>query len=361
MNSLINATFGCANIETSLFVTGMHMLKEYGHTYVEVLRKSKSKNYLFINQRFGDDMDSIFGKTIQGFSDYIREHSPDMVVVHGDRVEAMAAAIVAMLNGCRIAHIEGGEISGTVDESIRHAITKISNLHFVSNEDAARRLIQLGEEPNSIYEIGSPEVDVMASNNLPNIKEVKRHYGIEFEEFAVCIFHPVTTEQANIAQQVEELADAITKSAFNFLIVLPNNDSGSAMILKQYEKLDELPNIRILPSMRFEYYLVALREARFIIGNSSSGVREAPFFGVPTINLGTRQNGRSNASTILNVDFDSTRILSAISEAAKMPRTSSSIFGNGGSGAKFVEILSNDDIWNRPIQKQFVDVEDFGK
>lgn len=354
---LIEATDRNPNLSVSIFVTGMHLLKEYGHTYIEVLRKTNTDNYLFINQRFGDEMDTVFSKTVQGFSDYLGEHKPDLVVIHGDRVEAMAAAVVAMLNGIKIAHIEGGEISGTVDESMRHAITKISNLHFVANTEAVRRLIQLGEEVSTIFEIGSPEVDIMVSDRLPKIEEVKSRYDFDFESYGICIFHPVTTEREGIVHQVETLVEVIKKSLRNFIVILPNSDTGSLEILRKYKEIENSKTVRILPSMRFEHYLVALKNSDFIIGNSSSGVREAPFFGVPTLNLGSRQNGRSNAPTIHNLDFDTQQIMGCINSIESFERTKSSTFGKGGSGDRFAQILSDEDVWLKPIQKQFVDAQ----
>lgn len=352
---LIEAIRDENKFEVRTFVTGMHMLQEYGHTYHEVLRKFEGENFLFINQRFGDDMDVIFAKTVQGFSDYIRERKPDLVVIHGDRIEAMATAIVAMLNGCRLAHIEGGEISGTVDESMRHAISKISNIHYVSNEESANRLRQMGENPAFIFNIGSPEVDVMSRNDLPTIEEVKRRYSIDFESYSICILHPVTTEQEFSFEHSTALVEALIISKKKYLVILPNNDSGSASILRAYEKIRNHKNFRVLPSMRFEYYLCALKNADFIIGNSSSGVREAPYFGVPSINLGTRQRGRSNAPTIVDSDFSPINIQKSIRTLEELDRIETSFFGNGNSGPNFAKSLLSETVWSHPIQKEFID------
>jgi UDP-N-acetylglucosamine 2-epimerase (hydrolysing) len=356
LNPLISSVNHETLFETRIFVTGMHMLKEYGHTFQEVIRKCPAEKFLFINQRYGDEMDTIFAKTVQGFSDYIREQKPDLIVIHGDRLEALAAATVAMLNGCRIAHIEGGELSGTVDESMRHAITKMSHLHFVSNPEAKGRLLQLGESDSSIFVIGSPEIDIMNSEDLPSIEVVKQYYGLDFEEYGICIFHPVTTEVDAIRAQAESLVNALISTGENFLIVLPNNDKGSFEILNAYEKIKGNSRFRVIPSLRFEYYLVALREAMVIVGNSSSGVREAPYFGVPSVNLGSRQQGRAVAETIVNVGFEEDELIQAIRLAKNFSRTKSSNFGDGKAGQKFLSTLSNPEIWEIPLQKYFVDL-----
>lgn len=160
--------------EMHIFVTGMHLLSKYGYTCDEVMNSGFRRIHKFINQNTADRMDQILSKTILGLSDFIREINPDLLIVHGDRVEALAGATVGALNNILTAHIEGGEVSGTVDELIRHAVTKLSHVHFVSNEEASSRLKQLGEDEKTIHVIGSPDIDVMTSKNLPSIGEVKR-------------------------------------------------------------------------------------------------------------------------------------------------------------------------------------------
>ena len=185
-------TFSC-----NIFVTGMHLLSRYGSTHDEI-RKSGFKNlYLFMNQiaiSENHQMDMILGKTIEGLGHYVREFKTDLIVVHGDRVEALAGAVVGALNNILVCHIEGGELSGTVDELIRHSITKLSHVHFVANDTARNRLIQMGESINSVFIIGSPEVDIMLSETLPAIEDVKRRYDIQFDDYNIFIYHPVTTE-----------------------------------------------------------------------------------------------------------------------------------------------------------------------
>jgi len=159
--------------ELNIFVTGMHMLSKYGYTCIEVEKAGFRNLYKFINQNASDSMDHILSKTISGLSDYVKETRPDLLIIHGDRVEALAGATVGALNNLLVGHIEGGEVSGTVDELIRHATSKLSHIHFVSNESAKKRLVQLGEKKETIHVIGSPDVDVMNSSSLPTIDEVR--------------------------------------------------------------------------------------------------------------------------------------------------------------------------------------------
>lgn len=341
--------------EVLVFVTGMHMLSKFGGTWDEV-RKANLKNiYKFINQNENDSMDQILAKTIAGLSDYVKEMRPDMLVVHGDRVEALAGAIVGSLNNIRVAHIEGGEVSGTIDELIRHAVSKLSHIHFVSNESAMRRLIQLGERYESIYTIGSPDIDAMNSSTLPDLSEVMRYYDFDFSNYGILIFHPVTTEFKNIRKQVTVLIDAILATNQNFVVLFPNNDHGSEVILEEYERFSGLSRIVVYPSMRFEYFLTLLKNARYIIGNSSSGIREAPHYGVPAINLGSRQNNRVKTEAVLNVDIVFSDIIAAISKTDSMPRTVVELFGNGNSTETFYQALLDDAIWAVDTQKFFMD------
>ncbi len=341
--------------DVHVFVTGMHTLAKYGSTWEEVRKAGLINIYRFINQNENDSMDHILAKTVAGFSDYVREIVPDMIVVHGDRLEAMAGAIVGSFNNIKVAHIEGGEVSGTIDEVVRHAISKMAHIHFVANEEAERRLIQLGELRSCIHIIGSPDIDVMNSSELPTIEEVREYYGIRFEKYAILIFHPVTTEVKDIRRQVSVLIDAIISSAENFVVLYPNNDHGTDLILDEYRRLHDLGNIVMYPSMRFEYFLTLMKHADYIVGNSSAGIREAPHFGVPTINLGSRQNNRVKTATVLNVDITKEALLDAIESVKSVKRIPAQIFGHGNSSEAFHEVMLNSRIWDGEIQKYFVD------
>ena len=267
------------NFEVHIFVTGMHMLSKYGYTCTEVEVVGFKNIYKYINQSGNDSMDQILAKTILGLSDYVKEISPDMLIVHGDRVEALAGASVGALNNVLVGHIEGGEVSGTVDELIRHAVTKLSHIHFVANKSAKTRISQLGELQESIHIIGSPDIDVMNSPNLPGIEDVRKRYDFDFKEYSILMFHPVTTELDKLKAHIGVLVDEIIKSGRNYVVIYPNNDHGSDIILQEYSRFERLPQVRVYPSMRFEYFLTLLKNASLIIGNSSAGVREAPHFG----------------------------------------------------------------------------------
>jgi UDP-N-acetylglucosamine 2-epimerase (hydrolysing) len=278
-----------------------------------------------------------------------------MIVVHGDRAEALAGAISGALNNFLVAHIEGGEVSGTIDESIRHAVSKLAHIHFVANEDAKARLLRMGEEEKNIYVIGSPDIDLMLSENLPALSEVKKSYDILFDKYSLFIFHPVTTNLHNLLNCIKEVVKGLCESGKDYVVIYPNNDPGSSIIIEELEMLRGNPHFRIFPSIRFECFLTLLKNCEFIVGNSSAGIREAPIYSVPTINIGTRQNNRHTHSTILDVGESSSEVAEAIRKVGKIKGHSSNMFGDGNSTQRFVEVLSNGRCWETVVQKYFVD------
>jgi UDP-N-acetylglucosamine 2-epimerase (hydrolysing) len=357
IKSLIQNLEQHSNFEVFVFVTGMHLQWEYGYTLLEIERCNFSNVHTFGNHTHETTMDLTLAKTIEGLSEYIKKVNPDLIVVHGDRVETLAGAIVGSLNNILVAHIEGGEISGTVDELIRHSVSKLSHIHFVSNIEAARRLEQMGEIDKSIFVIGSPDIDLMFSKDLPTLAEVKGYYEIPFKDYGVAMFHPVTTEAEDMKEYVQNFVQALLKDDHNFVVIYPNNDLGSSFILKEYMKLKGNERFRVIPSLRFEYFLSLLKEAQFIIGNSSAGIREAPYYNKAIINIGTRQQNRSRQSHIVNVGYDENSILESLKNIQnKKIKVEPSKFGDGNSTELFLSCLEKPDIWKLNQQKQFKDL-----
>jgi UDP-N-acetylglucosamine 2-epimerase (hydrolysing) len=358
LKSLISITQNSENYDVHIFVTGMHMNTLYGYT-VDEIKKSKFENiYKFINHDSIENMDRTLAKTIDGFSHYIAEIKPDLIVVHGDRVEAMAGAAVGCLNNILVAHIEGGEVSGTIDELIRHAVTKMAHIHLVANKEAQMRLIQLGELESSVFILGSPDLDLMNPKTLPPLNVVTKYYDIEFSDYSIAMFHPVTTEYKDIQKNAKYFVDALLKSDENYVVIYPNNDLGSHEILHEYERLKDNNRIKIYPSLRFEYFLTLLQNAKYIVGNSSAGIREASYYDIPAIDIGTRQNNRTKAPSIFHCNNDSDSILDAISRARVFQNQDNieSYFGMGNSDKIFLKLLDNESIWSIQHQKRFQDI-----
>lgn len=344
-----------AGYAINFFVTGMHMLEKYGATKHEVHRLEGIEVHEFINQRLGDPQDLILSKTILGVSDWVYEHKPDLVIVHGDRIEALAVSLVCATNYIRCAHIEGGEVSGTIDEIYRHCNSKLCTYHFVSSEIARARVLALGEDPQFVYNIGSPELDLHRGDSGVTLTKVRDRYAIPFSEYGIVTFHPVTSETDTIGAQARSLFTTLAESGKNFVIISPNNDPGSDDIFAEISELDP-HRFRHLPSMRFSYFSELMKNAKAIIGNSSAGVREAPFLGVPSLNIGTRQNNRSSAATITDASaFDVDTIREFLNTTWGRKFSSDQSFGNGNAASRFVQVLNDHTFWSAPLQKQFND------
>jgi len=341
--------------EVSFFVTGMHMMHSYGLTKLEVQRLPDVTVHEFLNQRPGDPQDVILAKTMLGFSDFVVENKPDLVLVHGDRVEAMACALVCATNYIKCAHIEGGEVSGTIDEVFRHCNSKLAYCHFVSSEAAGKRVRALGEAGEAVHVIGSPELDFHAKPSGFTIKEVRTHYQIDQPDFGICILHPVTSEINIMGQQAFDLFEALKSSGKYFVVIRPNNDPGSAEIITV---IDALPttHFKVIPSMSFGRFSELLKNAACIVGNSSAGVREAPFLGVSSLDVGSRQADRAFGASITKVDAGDTDEIAQFLQqnwCSRHPRQTA--FGTGNATQKFINIIKSDAFWRRSMQKYFND------
>jgi len=344
--------------EVYIYVSGMHLLAKYGSTYKEVLKDGYKNVYIAFGQYHTDNMSFNLGGVLTSMSAYVDQIEPDMILVHGDRIDALAGAITGALNNILVAHIEGGEISGTIDDSIRHAISKFAHVHFVCNEEAKKRVMQLGENEKRIFVIGSPDIDVMISDELPTIEQTKKYYDIEFSNYGIFMYHPVTTEVSELSENISTTIQALKKSGKKYVVIYPNNDLGTEIILKHIQELENDNQFAVYPSLRFEYFLTLLKNADMIIGNSSAGIRESGIYGVPAIDIGTRQNGRYDINFLKNIQHVSEcekEILDAISRTEEY-RVKSANFGNGNSTERFLEILEQEYVWGMNIQKQFIDL-----
>jgi UDP-N-acetylglucosamine 2-epimerase (hydrolysing) len=251
----------------------------------------------------------------------------------------------------RSAHIEGGEVSGTIDESIRHCNTKLCATHFVSSEAAKQRVLALGEAPERVYNIGSPELDVHARPSGVTIQEVRARYDIPFENYGIVVFHPVTSEVDTIGDQAKALFGALEASGKNFVVISPNNDPGTEEIFSVIEKLPS-DRFRLIPSMRFNYFSELMKNAAVMVGNSSAGVREAPFLGLPSLDVGTRQNNRAMANSVFKESAFGIHTISDFLKNnwfSKKDRDCS--FGLGNSTGMFVTILGEEKFWTQMLQK----------
>lgn len=326
--------------DVHVFVTGQHVEAAYGLTWMEVCRLKGVTSY--VQSIETESHPRVVSRTIDELSRRV-PHGIDAIVVHGDRAEALAGAIWGALSNVHVVHVEGGELSGTVDESMRHAITKLSHLHFVSNDEAAARLRVMGESHQSIVVSGSPEVDVMMSSDLPSLDEVRERYSIPFTDYGICIVHPVPTEPDSYDQALR-VSSAVLASGQRWVVIQPNNDPGSSDVAGAMIALRDHGHV-VLPSMRHTHFITLLKHAQVVLGNSSCGVREAPVFGVPVVNVGSRQSGRVRSLNVLTVDAEYGALQRAIAEQWGRCFTPSFPYGRGGAAEAFADGLRRlDDI-----------------
>ena len=358
IKSLMKALESTTEFEVYIYVSGMHLLERYGYTLREIQKDGYKNIYPAFGQKMTSSMSYNLGDVICNLTGYVENVKPDMMVVHGDRIEALAGAIVGAMNNICVAHIEGGEITGTIDESIRHAVSKFSHIHLVSNEHAKRNLIQLGEKKDDIYVIGSPDIDIMNSENLPTLEETRQRYDIAFEHYSILMYHPVTTELDRIGTNINQIVKAVEKSGRNYIAILPNNDCGSEIIQGVLESIQS-ERLKLYPSLRFEHFLTLMKYADCIIGNSSAGIREAGYYAVPVVDVGNRQRGRYNLEENPNIQWveeDEEQILQAL-ERIESRRIQTREYGDGDSTDKFIEIIQRPNFWKKDLQKRFICLE----
>ena len=278
---------------------------------------------------------------------------PDIVLTVGDRFETMATTLAAAYMNIPIAHTMGGEISGTIDESIRHAVTKFSHLHFPASADARDRIVRLGEPPETVHLVGCPRIDLVAEilaneRGRPNGELSREGVGDEIdlsEPFALVSQHPVTTEYGASESQMTTTLEAIRRADLPAIVLWPNADAGSEDIARGIRKWRErglAREMRFFKNLPVDIYIGLMARARCIVGNSSSGIREGAFIGTPAVNVGTRQTGRERGRNVLDVPHDVDAILGAIRRQLQHGRyPSDSTYGDGRAGTRIADVLAS--------------------
>ena len=352
LKSLINIVKNRKEFKVYIIVTGMHVIPKFGNTYKEVQKIFKSNIIKFSNQSLGDRLEIILTKTTEKFSRVVKKIKPDLIIIHGDRVEALSAALVGSLNHIITAHIEGGELSGTIDDTIRHAVTKLSHAHFVGSSKAKKRVNRMGEISKNIFNIGSPDIDAIVNEKLPTILKVKNRYDIKYNNYAILLWHPVTSKVKTLKEDTKKILKFIKKLNQNFLVIYPNNDPGSSIIIDCYKKNNN-KKFKILRNMRFEYFLSLLKNADYILGNSSSAIYEAPMLSTPAINIGDRQYKRLKSKMIKNIAIDDLNEKVVHNFIKKYKPIKKFFYGNGNSDKKFLNIILKKNFWEIAKQKFF--------
>ncbi|WP_026672363.1 UDP-N-acetylglucosamine 2-epimerase [Alkalihalobacterium bogoriense] len=356
-------------LEVRIVVTGAHLSPEFGLTYKEIENdgyKIDEKIEILLSADTPTSISKSMGLAMISFADYFERIIPDLLIVLGDRYETLAVSTVAMNQRIPIAHLYGGETTeGAIDESIRHAITKLSFLHFTSTEQYKKRVIQLGEHPSRVFCVGALGIENVVQQPLMDKHDLAKSINFNLEKaFAVVTFHPVTLEKNSSQIQCKQLLDVIhTYQHMNFIFTKANADTDGRIINQMIDEyVKENSHATAFTSLGMTKYLSALQYASFVIGNSSSGLVEAPSFGIPTINIGDRQKGRIQAESVINCKPISCEIKKAIKRALsdsfkKRARNSKNPYGDGNSSEQIVDILKdfllNDKL---ELKKQFYDM-----
>jgi UDP-N-acetylglucosamine 2-epimerase (hydrolysing) len=344
------------DVDFSLVVTGMHLLRRYGYTLVEIERAGLRTLHHVPNQVEDEPMALVLANSIGSITRLLLAEAADMVVVHGDRVEALAGALAGSLTNTRVAHVEGGELSGTIDDSIRHSLTKHAHVHFVANDQARTRVLQLGEAEERVLVVGSPEADALAAAFRADLGPVQEHYGTPDPPYGVLVMHPVTTEPEHNRAHAEAVVDGVLASGGSWVVIDPNNDEGTHDVRGALERLDGRPGVVRLPSMRFAAYLTLMRHADVVVGNSSSGVREAPVLGTRSVDVGSRQSNRTSAASVTGVPPEAGAVAAAIAASRRAGRAEPErLFGHAGAAERIAAALVSPQVWALPLQKRFVD------
>ncbi len=324
LRSVIQRIAQDEKLELSILVTGMHLSESFGNTYQEIIEDGFS---IAVKIPILDTMEDegatsrAMAAALTGFGDYFRKQKPDLLIVLGDRYETIAVCLAAMNARIPIAHIHGGEITeGAIDDVIRHAITKLSYLHFPSTERYAKRIIQLGEAPDRVFTVGALGVENINNVKLLSRQELAASLGIDPEQpYAVVTFHPATLDEEDVTEQCKKVLCALSGFNMQYIITKANADAGGVRI---NQLIDEYAlkhdNVVVVTSLGMKRYLSALKYCTMVIGNSSSGIVEAPSFHVPTVNIGDRQRGRISAESVLHCGTDTEEIKRTMSSAMDM-------------------------------------------
>ncbi len=343
------------NFNLKLVVTGSHLSKKFGFTINEIL-EDKFKIYKkikILNENFNTHFDTslAISKLIKEFSNTLKKLKPDLVLLTVDRFETLACAVASSTMNFPIAHIQGGEVTGTYDETIRHAVTKLSHIHFAANNDAKKRIIRLGENKNFVFNVGCPFIDEIKSVDLLSKKNLFSKYNLNLEKKTILfIQHPVTTEYHEVNKQISKSIKALKNfKNSQVLCVLSNFDAGNKRIISALEKQR---NYKTFANLKNRDFLSFLRHSDVLVGNSSSAIREAPSFKLPAVNIGTRQNNRLKAKNVIDVPNDTAKIIKAVNKALydkvfiKSLRKIKNPYGDGNSAKKIVKILKKINLKN---------------
>jgi len=361
LKPIMKAVRASKKLELQLLVTGMHLLKNFGKT-INVIKKDGFKINAVLKTFSDNDEDSgasmaeAMGRALIGMPSIFKELEPDIIFSGFDIGANFAAAITGMHMNIHVCHIQGGEVSGTIDEVIRHGMTKFAHIHFPATEQSVKRIVRLGEDPRYIFNVGSPSLDTIKTMEYLSQKKIFSKYNLDpNKKLIILLQHPVTTEVDQSTLQISHSIKAIQEINYEYatqaIAIYSNNDAGGKRIVDQLNK----SGIRVLPHILYENFLNLMKYSGVLVGNSSSGIHEAPSFGLPVVNIGSRQQLRERGKNVIDVKHNSGQIKKAILRSLfdksflRIARRSKNPYDNGETAKKVVKILET--VKLPPIQK----------
>jgi GDP/UDP-N,N'-diacetylbacillosamine 2-epimerase (hydrolysing) len=350
-----------SDLSIELAVTGMHLMKELGLT-INDIKKDNFKIHA-IDAVYKDDnkesMAAFIGEFILKFIKKIKNIKPDMILVLGDRAEMLGAAVAGAYLMIPTAHIHGGDVTSTVDEFARHAITKLSHIHLPATGKSAERIIKMGEDPWRVHIVGAPGLDSILNEKLLSKTEIAEKYNLDFSEPVLLVIqHPVSTEIKDASKHMKETLEAVKKLCYQTIVIYPNADSGAREAIKTIGTYKKYPFIQMYKNIPHNEYLSLLKYSSVLIGNSSSGIIEAPSFKLPAVNIGIRQEGRERSSNVIDVSHNKDLIIKAVRKAlydAELKKTVNGCqnpYGDGKASGRIVKVLKKVKLDKRLLQKQ---------
>jgi UDP-hydrolysing UDP-N-acetyl-D-glucosamine 2-epimerase len=343
------------NLELQLVAAASTLLEQYGNAirYMEQDGFTVSnKVYMVVEGENLTTMAKTTGLGLMELSTVFDNLKPDLVVTIADRYETIATAIAAAYMNIPLVHIQGGEVTGTIDEKVRHAITKLADVHLVSTKKAAENVIRMGEEHSAVYITGCPSIDIAAQvmvNPALDFNPFEKYKGVgahldHFKDYVVVMQHPVTTEYEQARYQVTETLHAINSLGIPAFWFWPNVDAGSdgtSKGIRVFRELERPEHIHFFKNMQSEDFLRLIYNSKCLVGNSSVGIREASYLGIPVVNIGTREAGRERGANVLDVDYNRQQILDAANKQITHGRyPSDTLYGQGNAGVRIAQVLS---------------------
>jgi len=349
-------------LNLSLIAIGMHLSTEFGYTFKEVEEdgfKIDAKIDVLHSEDTGAAMSKSIGRCMARTASALEKIKPDVLLILGDRSEMLVGAVSATYMGIPIAHIHGGDISGNVDEPVRHAITKLAHIHFAATKESADRIIKMGEEPWRVHVVGAPGLDLILNEKMPEPREIARKYGLDLSKLILLVVqHSVIIEADDAPNQIRETLEAIVELGYQTILVYPNADAGGRRMIEVIREYDKYPFIKTFRSVPHKEYLSFMKLASVMVGNSSSGIIEAPSFRLPVVNIGTRQKGRQRAENVIDANYDKEEIKMAIRKALydkkfkEKVKNCKNFYGDGKAGIRIANILSKIRIDKKLLEKR---------